>query len=426
MVRGLKRFNLFRSISLNWVFIPFQWQYLVDHGYSGQAILLLNAIFTLTAVIFEIPTGVLADRIGRKKTLTLGALTMVAACVFFLLGGRFESFLHFGLANVFAALSMTFISGKDSAYLYDLMGAQDALSRYPRVEGTSTACKLLGNVLGYIAGSLLARYSIEMTFGLTALLALTASIVAATLPEPPMSRKQEIERHMGESIRIVRTSRIIMGVMCFSLFLFPLLRVGIFLDPIHANLHGIPVAFLGYAFAAKDLMSAVSSFNAGRLIRWMGRGPILFVLPFVSALAFLLQGVVHGAWCYAVYLLPALALGLFSPIIRIIINENVEKSERRATVLSIEGMFRRLGYVFFSPIIGWLVDSFPLGAVFVTMAFLGFAAAGISALIIVLGNGRLKRHSEGDLKIDNVTPLRRATDRNSDELHSVPLDRAAP
>jgi MFS family permease len=427
MVQGLKRFNLFRAISLTWVFIPFQLVYLVDHGYSGQAILLLNAIFTLTAVLCEIPTGVLADRIGRKKTLTIGALTMVAGSGFFLLGGLVESFFYFALANVFAALSMTLISGKDSAYLYDLMASQDALESYPRVEGTSTACKLLGNVLGGVVGFLIAKYAIaiEWTFVMTAVLAFTAAVIAATLPEPQIARRQNVHRHVTESLNIVRTSRIILAVLCFSLFLFPLLRVGIFLDPLHAELHGIPVAFLALAFAAKDVMSAVSSFNAGRLIRWIGKGPILLILPAISAIAFLLQGIVHGSWCYALYLLPALALGLFSPVIRIIINENVRKSERRATVLSIEGMFRRLGYVFFSPIIGWLIDSFTLGAVFVAMAFLGFAASGISALIIVIGNGRMKRQVQS-VDMSNVHPMRRASDRRRVDIDRVPLDRAAP
>jgi predicted MFS family arabinose efflux permease len=323
---------------------------------------------------------------------------------------------------------MTLISGKDSAYLYDLMASQNALERYPRVEGTSTACKLMGNVLGGGAGFLIAKYwhALEWTFVLTALLAFAAGVIAATLPEPPVRTKQDVHKHLSESVTIVRKSRIILGVVCFSLFLFPLLRVGIFLDPLHAELHAIPVATLGLAFMAKDLMSAISSFNAGRLIRWIGKGPILLILPGISAIAFLLQGVVHGSWCYAIYLLPALALGLFSPVIRIIINENVQKSERRATVLSIEGMFRRLGYVFFSPIIGWLIDSFTLGAVFVAMAFLGFAASGISALIIVIGNGRMKRQPDADVSYDNVTPMRRATDHKPASVSRVPLDRAAP
>ena len=141
---------------------------------------------------------------------------------------------------------------------------------------------------------MLAKYSIELTFGITAILALIASVVAATLPEPQVARKQEIERHLGESIRIVRKSHIILSVLCFSLFLFPVLRVGIFLDPIHGALHGVPVMFMGFAFAAKDLVAAVSAWNAGRLIKWMGKGPILLLLPAISAIAFLIQGVTHG------------------------------------------------------------------------------------------------------------------------------------
>ncbi len=405
MIRGLRRFNLFRAISLTWVFIPFQWEYLDRYGYTGQQILLLNAVFTLASVIFEIPTGVLADTIGRKKALSMGALTMVASCATFLTGGWTDSYLHLVVANVFAALSMTLVSGSDSAYLYDLMATRGATPKYPRVEMTSTAFKLLGNATGGVIGFFIARDSIEWTFAFTAILALLASAIAATLPEPATMTRRNLHQHILESLNIVRTSRIIIGMVLFSMFLFPLLRVGMYLDPIHAGVHRIPVAYLGLAFAAKDMVSALGSFGVGRLIDLVGRGAILLFLAAISAVAFLLQGIVHGPWCYGLYLLPALALGLYSPVIRIIINENVSNPERRATVLSVEGMFRRLGYAFFSPIIGWLVDSLPLGAVFVSMAFLGFAAAGIGALVMVIGNGRLKRPPVAESIAPAASPL---------------------
>ena len=406
MISGLRRFNLFRAISLTWVFIPFQWEYLDRFGYNGQQILLLNAVFTLAAVLSEIPTGVLADTIGRKKALSLGGLTMVVSCVTFLTGGWAHSYFYFVVANVFAALSMTLVSGSDSAYLYDLMADRGATPRYPRVEMTSTAFKLLGNATGGVVGFFIARHSIEWTFGFTAILAFVASGVAATLPEPAMRTRKDLHRHLAESLQIVRSSRIIIAMVLFSMFLFPLLRIGVYLDPIHANLHYIPVAYLGLAFAAKDLVSAFGSFGVGRLINMVGRGPILLFLAAIAAVAFLIQGIAHGPWCYGLFLLPALALGLFSPVIKIIINENVSNPERRATVLSVEGMFRRLGYAFFSPIIGWLVDSLPLGAVFISMAFLGFAAAGIGALVIVIGNGRMRRPLSAEASGRSSNPLK--------------------
>lgn len=394
MVKGLKRFNLFRLLSLTWVFVPFQWDYLVSHSYSAKSIFLLNSIYTLTAVLFEIPTGVLSDRIGRKKTLIIGSLLMSLGCGFFLLGGRVQHFFYFAAANVFSALSMTFISGCDSAYLYDLMASQFATSRYPQVEGSSTACKLIGNVSGGIAGFFVARVSIEATFVVTALITLSASIVASFLPEAPVSAKMNLKGHIRGSYVIVRKSKVIVSLLFYSLFLFPLLRVGIFLDPPHGSLHGIKAEYIGLAFALKDLVSSISAFNAGRIIGRIGSLRILVILPIMGSSAFLIQGLVHGWWCCLLYLVPALTLGLFSPVIRILINQATRDSSRRATVLSVEGMFRRTGYAFFSPLIGWMLDMYTLGAVFVLIGFLGFAAAGISATIAVIGNGILKEAQE--------------------------------
>jgi len=398
MVQGLKRFNLFRGLSLTWIFIPFQWDYLVSHGYNAKSIFLLNSIFTLVAVLCEVPTGVLADKMGKKKALVLGGLMMSAGCGFFLLGGAFESFAYFAAANVFSALSMTLISGCDSAYLYDLMASQKVLDRYPRTEGWSTGFKLVGNVLGGVVGFYVARASIEWTFGLTAVVTLASSAVAAFLPEAPSTSTANLKVHVVESFRIVRSSKVIVSVLFYSLFLFPLLRVGIFLDPPHAAMHGIKAEYLGLAFALKDLMSAASSFSAGRMIGRLGSGLILVILPVLSSIAFIVQGVTHGPWCAALYLVPCLALGLFSPVIRIMVNQAVDDSSKRATVLSVEGMFRRTGYAIFSPFIGWMLDLHTLSIVFILMAVLGLAAAGISATISMLGNGIAREAKENARK----------------------------
>ncbi len=405
MIKGLKRFNFFRTLSLTWVFIPFQWDYLISHDFSAKSIFLLNSIFTLSAVIFEIPTGVLSDRIGRKKTLMLGGLSMSLGCGFFLMGGAVESFVYFSAANIFAALSMTLISGSDSAYLFDLMASQRVLDRYPKVEGMSTGWKLLGNVLGGVLGFWIARIAIEWTFVMTAVITLGATVVAACLPEPTVARRSDLKLHIFESFKIVRMSKVIVSVLFYSLFLFPLLRVGIFLDPPHAALHDIRAEYLGLAFALKDIMSALSSFNAGSIIRKFGSGKILIVLPVCASLAFLLQGTLHGPWCWVFYLMPALALGLFSPVIRIMINQAVTDSSRRATVLSVEGMFRRTGYAFFSPLIGWMLDMYTLSVVFVSIAFLGLAAAGISATIAMLGNGIVKEAKENAMRCGIGLPM---------------------
>jgi MFS family permease len=405
MIKGLKRFNIYRALSLTWIFIPFQWDYLVSHHFSAKSIFLLNSIFTLAAVLFEIPTGVISDRIGRKKALILGGLSMSAGCGFFLIGGAVESFAYFSIANIFAALSMTLVSGCDSAYLYDLMASQNALGGYPKIEGRSTAWKLVGNVAGGVLGFLVARIAIEWTFAMTAVITLVASAVAALLPEPRIVSSANLQVHLSESFRIVRRSKVIISVLFYSLFLFPLLRVGIFLDPPHAALHGIRAEVLGLAFALKDLVSAMGSFNAGRIISRFGSGKVLLVLPVVAAVAFLAQGIMHGPWCYLLYLAPALALGLFSPVIRIMINQAVADSSRRATVLSVEGMFRRTGYAFFSPFIGWMLDIHTLSVVFVSMAFLGLAAAGISATIAMLGNGIAREARENAEKLSHEIPL---------------------
>ncbi len=105
------------------------WQ---QHGMSLTLVMVLQSLFALTMVVLELPSGYLADVVGRRKTLILAACSTFMAIVIYSLG---QHFFHFLAAEIFFAFGFAMISGADEAFIYDTLQALDETDRYQEVYG---------------------------------------------------------------------------------------------------------------------------------------------------------------------------------------------------------------------------------------------------------------------------------------------------
>ena len=94
--RDLRWFYAYRLLATSYLFIPIFMLFQDQRGLSYAGRLVLGGVFSATIVLAEVPTGVFADRFGRRRSMLLGALVMIASCLI-------------------AA----------SSYLYDLLAAHD-------------------------------------------------------------------------------------------------------------------------------------------------------------------------------------------------------------------------------------------------------------------------------------------------------------
>ena len=101
-------------------------------GMSLREYGLLQLIYYWVVMAFEVPSGVIADRLGRKWTLVLGALANGCGC--FLFAASYDFWVFAG-GEVLLGLGTALISGSDSAMLYDSFAAENRQSEYPRAEG---------------------------------------------------------------------------------------------------------------------------------------------------------------------------------------------------------------------------------------------------------------------------------------------------
>src|SRR5262245_34022149 len=183
--RDLQLFHVYRLLSTSYLFLPVLIIFFHSRGLDFLHITLLNSVYALTAIVFEVPTGALADRFGRCRAMMLGALLAAIGCVVDY-GGR--DFWTFALGEGLLALGMTLTSGADSAYLYDLLRSAGREHEYRRAEGTATAAKLIGAAVALVAGGFIGHRSPAATYAASAGVAGVAAIVAFAMREPAFDR----------------------------------------------------------------------------------------------------------------------------------------------------------------------------------------------------------------------------------------------
>lgn len=109
---------MIRSLRSFMVIMPVVTLYFQELGLSIRDIFVLQVIFSVAIVVFEVPSGYFADVFGRRYSLIIGTISATAGFFFYYLAGGF-----WGLAwaEIVLAGSVAFISGADSAFLYDTL-----------------------------------------------------------------------------------------------------------------------------------------------------------------------------------------------------------------------------------------------------------------------------------------------------------------
>lgn len=351
-------------------------------GLTFREIMVLGAIYSAAVILVEVPTGAFADRIGRKVSMMFGALAMVASCV---VATTAHSFLVFAVAEFFAAMSMALCSGADSAYLYDYLEKNDEGESYPRREGTASAWHQVGSAAAFACGGFLAQIDMTLPYYVTAGVAFCAFILAALLsserlPDAPLGgiRKElaSYRKQMGAAVRDVFRSSNLLRTIFYSSLVFLLLRATIYLYQPFLESRGFSLAETGLVFAGVYILAAFFAKACHRLRRTFGESTLYWGLLAILAVSYLALGQVQSHFVLVLLGVQAFANGLYSPLVKPMLNRMIPSSERRASVLSIESIGRRLGIVLFWPLVGLYGKD-------ISMFLSGTAAiVGIAVLVI--------------------------------------------
>jgi len=158
------------------------------------------SIAMISSALFEIPTGVFSDRIGRQKTIILGATAAVFYSVFYAIG---QSFWILAIGAVFEGLSRSFYSGNNDALLHDTLSENNAVDQYEEVLGKISSMFQLALGISAIVGGILATWSFPLIMWLSVIPQGICMLLAFKLREPTIHShlSGNIFQHLQEAYK---------------------------------------------------------------------------------------------------------------------------------------------------------------------------------------------------------------------------------
>lgn len=349
-----------------------------DNGMSMHEIFVLKSIYSVAIVAMELPSGWMADVWGRKKTLVLGSILGSAGILMYSFS---YGFWAFAVAEIILGVGHSFISGADSALLYDSLKADGKTEKYVKHEGRITSAGNFAEAIAGIAAGFLAAISLRTPFYFQFFVASIAIPASITLIEPKLNAAHQFQsvKKMMQNIRDVfltdtnlRISILLSAVTGTATLTFAWL-----VQPYFKAI-GLPVELFGVLWTALNLTVGVSSAFAFRIEGvFSRRQEILFIIfsltagYLLSGIAVVREGLVFLFLFYAVR-------GLATPILKNHINRYTQ-SDVRATMLSVRNFVIRISFAVIGPLLGWMTDNVSLNTAFLLAGGIYFMAAVVVA-----------------------------------------------
>ncbi|MFC2087917.1 MFS transporter, partial [Bacteroidota bacterium] len=152
-----------------------------ENGLDLHQVFVVQAVYSVTIVVLEIPSGYIADIFGRKKTLFIGSIFGFLGYVIYCLSDHFHEFM---IAEIVLGIGHSFISGADSAMLYDTLYSNDKKNEYTKFEGRVSSIGNFSEGTAGVLGGLMALISLRTPFYIQTIILFLAIPASLLLVEP--------------------------------------------------------------------------------------------------------------------------------------------------------------------------------------------------------------------------------------------------
>lgn len=361
--------------------------FLLDAGLSNTEAFAANAFFTLGMVVFEVPTGVVADTWGRRASYLLGSITLFFSTLLYLwMWQSMADLWLWALASMFIGLGFTFYSGATEAWLVDALNHNKYKGNLDSVFAKGQISSGIAMLTGSIAGGVIAQMTnLGVPFILRAVmlgLAFTAAWFLMKdegfIPKKASNIRAEIKTIVARSVEHGWKKPSMRWLMISAPFSA---GVGIYafyaMQPYLLELYGDPTAYgvagLAAAIVAGAQVAGGLSVNA-LIKRVKKRTSILMGGVVVSTLVLVLIGVTN-VFAVAVGLLVvwALVFAATMPVRQSYVNALIP-SEQRATILSFDSLMSSSGGIITQPALGKVADVYSYSASYIISAIVQIIA----------------------------------------------------
>ena len=363
MNRNIKLLYGFSFFDPFMIVIPLWVPYLATQGISMRQFMELQAVFAIVILCGEVPSGLLSDLWGRKKTLLLGSTLKAISFSLLPLWTSYEGFLFYHLTM---GIALSMISGGDVALLYDShLAAGGERSRGTAVLGNAKLAGQTGAAVSALLGGAVVTLSYGHLLWANAMLSWIPVLLVLGVAEPPAALDRGKKR--SEALKEVLSTTLVRDAATRLVFLNLVVSgtgglVMFWVNQKYWQDGGVPLAYFGVLLAGYSLIFGLAGRSAALVRTRYGRRPLfaaIGVLPIIASFgmaSFLgWGGILLGT-------LGQVGRGLGGVLFLDALNERIPSSFR-ATVISMANLGTRASFALLGPLVGYGIDAWGLPSV---------------------------------------------------------------
>ncbi len=368
--------------------------YLATKGIGMRQFMELQAVFALVILCGELPSGLLSDLWGRKKTLLLGSTLKAVSFSLLPLWSSYEGFLFH---HLMMGIALSMISGGDVALLYDsYLAAGGEKSRGTAVLGNANLAAQMGTTGSALLGGAVVALSYVHLLWANAILSWIPVLLVLRVTEPSASldrgkkKAEELKELLSTTlVRDAATRRVLLNIVAWGtggLVMF-------WVNQKYWQESGVPLASFGVLLAGYGLTAGLAGRSAALGVARYGRRPLLAAVGVLPIIAYFGMASFLGWGGILLGILAPVGRGLGQVLFMEALNERIS-SAFRATVISLTQLGIRASFCLLGPLVGYGIDGWGLPSVLSALGIL-FSIAFVVLLLPLVVRERSLSQTEG-------------------------------
>jgi predicted MFS family arabinose efflux permease len=368
--RNLKLLYGFSFFDPFMIIIPLWVPYLATQGISMRQFMELQSVFAIVILCGEVPTGLLSDLWGRKKTLLLGSTLKAVSFSLLPFWSSYEGFLFYHLTM---GIALSLISGGDVALLYDShLAAGGERSRGAAVLGNAKLAEQTGTAVSALLGGAIVILGYRQLLWANAILSWIPMLIVLGVTEPSVAVEKGKKRSGG--LKEVLSSILVRDAVTRLVLLNVMVSgtaglVMVWTNQKYWQVSGVPLAWFGALYASYTLVAGFAGKSVAPASARYGRRPLLAAAGILPVIGYFGMASFLGWGGVLIGLVLQVGRGMGSVLFLHALNERIS-SAFRATVISMAQLGTRASFALLGPLVGYGIDAWGLPSVLSALGIL--------------------------------------------------------
>jgi len=361
--------------------------FLVRNELNATEIGIVFGVGTIIGLVLEIPSGAIADRIGRKKSLLIAQIGQALSMFIFY---YFHSFWGFLVANAIYWGAGSFWSGTNDAFIFETLKELGRANEIKKTTGRALFISQVATGFLFVIVPVIAKFNLRLPFLINALVFVCSSILVLTMVEPARTSSVE-EKEIGKDLWGIKTfftnPALLLVGLTFS-FIGGINGVlenfrQVYLD--HINLD---ITYFGLIYLGLRLLTGVVGLLSPKLEKYIGRRAVFLLVPLSTLITYVGLFIFNSFWGLFFIFLDGIQEGITRPLEQEYLN-NLINDKSRATLLSIFNLTTNLIRALVTFCGGILIDWRGINFGFLFPAILTIVVVGPLSVIFLKNTERL-------------------------------------